>query len=554
MSKSRRNRSLAVVPAVATATAAVVAKSSPVTANEYAHGVAVRLARDSFAAISNPRRRRLRKGDGGYHCDYRTVEELRNISRWLEYNSATYAGALHNWSQHLVGEGPVWVPKTKDTDWNRRAAELLAGDFAAKRHDIRGRHTWGRWIKLLAVSIVRDGSMGIAHTVNGPAQLIEAERVVAVDTDRQGRVTQYMVAQVKNGWLDYGSKEPISPAMMDFPAVITRISQDLGVPLCFSSLDDHDGIADLWQAEIDSAAESVRPWMILSHKDGNGLPGGQTIPGLLTAGNNSGANQGPNNGRPATPEGWMKTPNGNVMGLPPGLEGTPHQPDRPNLDVPEFTKQVMRVACMMLLPYELLFGDQADISYSNGRSIRKLANGLLNCFRSDYLNESLARIARSFLRGHMANDRLGVPKDPDAKAWMNGDWTWDEIPEHDRIKEREADTIDLNNGTATLKDLVGEEWQAKMEQTAIESVKRSVLAAKNLQEIQQLCNELNAQTPGLDIKWSHLVTIAGAASAPGAYLQAATGAVAVEKQSEDPAADDPAPAMKSKVEPAAVPV
>lgn len=547
MSRHRRNQisattSKASAPptasAVATAATGHPWKADPVMdPRDYTYDVVAQLARSSFSAISNPRRRRLRKGDGGYHCDYRTVEELRNISRWLEYHSGSYGGALHNWSQYLVGEGPCWTPSTKDVEWNRQCAKLLKDDFAAKAHDLRGRFTWGKWLKLLAISIVRDGSMGVVHTVTGAAQLIEAERIVAVDSDRVGRVIQYQVAAIKNGWLDYSSKEPISPAMMDFPSVVTRVSQDLGIPLLFSTLDDHDGIADLWQAEIDSATESARPWLTIEHKDSGALPGGITIPQALASANHSDAAKSPS-ARGDTPAGWVRTPNGNIMGMPAGLTGKVHQPERPNLDVPAFTKSVLRMACMMLLPYEFLFGDQADVSYSNGRSIRKLGNGLLNCFRTDYLTPTCTRIAHARIRQHMLNGRL-----PTVKDWRDGKFEWDEIPEHDRIKERQADTVDLQNGTATLKDLVGEDWQEKMEQAAIETATRSTLTAKNLQKIQVLCNELNEKTPGLDLKWSHLVTIGGAESTPGAYLQAATGAVAVEKQSE------PQDGAKTKADP-----
>lgn len=544
MSRSRRHRSAAVTATQAppTSTAvATVASAAPADARDYTYDVMVQLARSSFAAISNPRRRRLRRGDGNYHCDYRTVEELRDISRWLEYHSGSYAGALHNWSQYLVDEGPTYTPTTKDKDWNRKAHVLLAADFAAKRHDVRGRFTWGKWLKLLATSIVRDGAMGVVHTATGPAQLIEAERVVAIDSDRIGRIISYHVAEVRNGFIDYSTREPMSPVMMDWCPVVTRVSQDLGIPLLFSTLDDHDGISDLWQAEIDSASESARPWMRIEHDSANAMPGADTIPNQLLAANGSAPAQAPS-ARGDTPAGWIKTPNGNIMGVPKGLKTIVHQPERPNLDVPEFTKSVMRMACMMLLPYELLFGDQADISYSNGRSIRKLGNGLLNCFRKDYLEGTITRIAHSLLRQHIVHGRLPMPQDDDGKdAWKKGKWEWNEIPEHDRIKERQADTVDLNNGTATLKDLVGEDWQDKMEQTAEETATRSILAAKNLQKLQELCNQLNEETPGLDIKWSHLVTIAGAASAPGAYLQAATGAVAVEKQ-DDPAAKKTEPA------------
>lgn len=543
---SRRNRARQAAAVAAAQGGNTVAKFAPPSAvqaqvanhvhdpRDYAYEVIAQLARSSFAAISNPRRRRLRRGDGNYHCDYRTVEELRDISRWLEYHSGSYAGALHNWSQYLVGEGPCYTPMTKDKDWNRAAAALLADDFKNKRHDIRARFTWGKWLKLLATSIVRDGAMGVVHTATGPAQLIEAERVVAVDSNRIGQITSYTVAEVRNGFIDYSSKEQISPAMMDWCPVVTRVSQDLGIPLLFSTLDDHDGISDLWQAEITSASESARPWLTIEEKD-NGLPGGMTIPQALGAANGSSPAQAPS-ARGDLPAGWVRTPNGNIMGLPKGLTGKVHAPERPNLDVPEFTKSVMRMACMMLLPYELLFGDQADISYSNGRSIRKLGNGLLNCFRKDYLEATITRIAHALLRQHIVHGRLPMPQDDDGKlAWQKGKWEWDEIPEHDRIKERQADTIDLANGTKTLKDLVGEDWQDVMEQRAEEYGKAAELVAAH--------NAAHPQQP---------ITIHAILGDPShtASLLVSIGASADQQAERKAGSVEPAPSGE-KLEPAA---
>jgi hypothetical protein len=302
--------------------------------------------------------------------------------------------------------------------------------------------------------------MGVAHTATGPAALIEAERILSVDKNRLGQVVSYTICDVRHGHLDLSTKQPVSGAMMDLPAITTRVSQDLGIPLCYSSLDDHDGISDLWQAEIDSAAESVRPWLRISHVDG-GLPGGQTIAGAITAGQP--ANPAPIPGRGDVPAGWIRTANGNIMGVPAGLKAEVHQPDRPNLDVPEFSKQVIRVASMVLLPYELLFVDQADVSYSNGRMIRKIGNALLDSFRTDYLVDPATRIIHGLLRQAMRRDEL-----PFVADWRKGHLEWPTIPEHDRIKERQADSIDLANGTASLKSLIGEKWQPTLKQRAAE--------------------------------------------------------------------------------------
>lgn len=523
---SKRHRQLIAQAANGTSARTVAAPAPAANAGaQYMIDLTAALARGSFAMITNPRRRRLRKGDGGYHCDYRTVEELRNISRWLEYHSGTYGGMLNNWCSFLVGAGPAWVPASADAGWNRLAAEAVRKQLDAKAHDVRKKHGWGAWIKLLARSIVRDGMMGIVHTAAGAAQLIEAERILSVHSTAIGQVVDYEICNQRLGSLDLASRQPIPAGMMDLPAVITRTSQDLGIPLCFSSLDDHDGISDLWQAEIDASAESVRPWLRIKHKDG-GLPGGVTIPQALAAGQP--AAPIPAAGRDSEPAGWIRTPNGNIMALPPGLEADVHQPDRPNINVPDFCKQVIRVASMVLLPYELLFVDQADVSYSNGRMIRKIGNSLLDAFRSDHLNAPLTRIIHGILRGCMLRNEI-----PTVSDWRNGSLEWDAIPEHDRIKERQADTIDLANGTASLKRLKGEAWQPILEERATEYAFAAELVAAH-----------NLKFP------AHPITIAHLMGDPAHLASLAVSFGASADQATQPR---PAPAAKSEPKPAVQP-
>lgn len=459
---ARQSAALSAPPArVVSATAQAVAAD---VADEKLTSYVARLARDTFAIISNPRRRRQRRGSGDYHRDYQTVDELRRVSRWQEDHAGTYAGPLFVWETHLIGQGPEWVPATSNEAWNRAAALVLAADLADRKHDARRRWDWGPWLKLLARSIVRDGQMGVAHSATGAAQLLEAERIVDVDVTSAGQVAHWKIADWKGGQLNIAGAYPVPASMIDVCQIVTRTSQWFGVPLTCSSLDDHDGIADLWTAEIDTAAESVRPWMVIEHEGGShGLPGGQTIPETLAAGQDASGEPRASGGRDTAPAGWIRSANGNIMGVPAGLKATPHQPDRPNLDVPEFCKAMLRIFSLVLLPYEILFGDQGGVNHSNGRGITRMANRMLDCFWKAHLDRPATRIAHGLLRAAMLDGRLEWNSE-----YKLGKWKRDPIPEHDRVKERQADALDRANGTATLKDLLGETWQATMRQHATE--------------------------------------------------------------------------------------
>jgi hypothetical protein len=440
----------------------VVAQAEQVSGADAVQAIKARLARDSFSVVSNPRRRRLRNGDGSFHCDYRTVDELRQISRWQEYHAGTYGGLLSTWATYLGA--PTWTPGTSDPTWNEAAAKVIAVDLKAKKHDVRRRFGWDQYVRLLAIGLARDGQVGLAHTVYGAAQLIEAERIVDVETNGVGAIINWKIAPLKGGHLDLQNQVPVSAAMVDVLQILTRASQTFGLPVCFSTLDDHDGIADLWQAEIDSAAESARPWLMAEEKDGAlGLPGGVTIPDALGATAQSTSTIRGSGGRDSAEMGWVRTVNGNIIGAPKGITLKPHQPGRPNTDVPEFSKAMLRIVCMALIPYELAFLDQAGINMSNGRGIVRVGNLMLDAFRRTHLNAPLARQAHGLLRAAMAEGRLPVNKE-----FQLGDWEWPSIPEHDRLKERQADAADRANGTANLKDLVGEQWKPKCDQRALE--------------------------------------------------------------------------------------
>ncbi len=452
------------------ATLAVVARAEW---QESGADAVAKLARGSFSVIDNPRRRRQRRGDGSYHCDYRTADELRQISRWQEYEAGTYGGLLNTWATYLGA--PTWVPATSDPEWNKLAAKIVAVDLAAKKHDVRRRWGWDQYVRIIAISIARDGQMGIAHNTLGGAQLIEAERLTNVESTTLGQVITWTVAPMRNGQLDLANAAPVAAAMMDVPQIVTRTSQTWGLPICYSTLDDHDGIADLWQAEIDSAAESARPWLMAEEKEGRaGLPPGISIADALggtTAPTDAIRGSG---GRDGADMGWVRTPNGNIMGAPKGLTLKAHQPGRPNTDVPEFSKSMLRICCMVLLPYELAFLDQAGINMSNGRGIVRVGNTMLDRFRSTYLNAPLTRQVHGLIRTAIADGRLPVNKE-----WALGDWSWPKIPEHDRLKERQADAIDRANKTANLKDLNGEQWLGMMQQTATEYDEAAKLVEKH---------------------------------------------------------------------------
>jgi hypothetical protein len=79
----------------------------------------------------------------------------------------------------------------------------------------------------------------------------------------------------------------------------------------------------------------------------------------------------------------------------------------------------------------------------------------------------------------------------------------------------------------------------------------AVAEIDRITEIQRKINDANNAVPGLNLNWAQIATIGGAASAPGAYLQAAASSsqvAATVEQIQDPEAgrnnaNEPEPEM-----------
>ena len=412
----------------------------------------------SYRPAYNPRNRDkgVVDGTGNYHLDDVTRLRLRSLSRHLERNNDLYDGLLTNWSIYLVGSGPRPVPTSKNPDFNAAAAELFAEHAKAKRLDARRLFPWAHWVALFARAIARDGDAGVYHLEDGSAQLQESERIAEVLTDGVGRITGYRLAnELSSGNSTMTATGDVIPAhLMSLAAWRKRPSQTRGEPVLTSGLDDWDRLDSLNEAEIISAESASLPWIVIKKQAGQYGASPTIVPGDQQAAKPPGA---------YAPDGWQRSDAGSMLGLPPGLDGTPWSPDRPNLNVPAFVRMNLRHLCLPLLPYEIAFLDIGDLNYAAIRGVGTLAKRKLADFRTHLLEDPLSRIYRDWARAQIIAKNL--PFVPDFAAHR---WEWDELDIRDRDKDATAVSKELENGTLTMQDELGPNWRLVMKQRDIE--------------------------------------------------------------------------------------
>lgn len=430
----------------------------------------VQLVAGSYRAADNPRRRSNSwiDGSGDFHLDGATRRKLRTLSRSLERNSDLYDGLLTNWMTFLVGSGPRPVPLTKNEEFNALAPKLFAQDAKRCRLDARGMFPWAQWVAMLARSVARDGNAVVMHSGDGRGQLLEDDRIGEVALDPLGRI-------IGMSFIDAGAatmtKQTDLYPTTDFSlcSYRTRPSQTLGHPVLVAGLDDWERLDSLNEAEIVSAEAASLPWLLIKHKDGStGIP--------LSFGNNGAATAAMAAGGPApvpaTPVGWQRSDAGSIMGLPPGLDGEPWSPDRPNLNVPEFVRMNLRHLCLPLLPYEVAFLDIGALNYAAIRSVGALARRRLGDFRTLIIEDPISRMFRDWARAQILAKRLPFTSD-----FAEHRWDWDELEIRDRDKDAKAVEQEMANGTLTLQEAIGPNWRQVIDQLAVE---RDYRASKGL--------------------------------------------------------------------------
>ena len=84
----------------------------------------------------------------------------------------------------------------------------------------------------------------------------------------------------------------------------------------------------------------------------------------------------------------------------------------------------------------------------------------------------------------------------------------------------------------------GGDYRQVWAQANKEQIEMAVAEIERIAEIQRKINDANNAIPGLNLNWAQIATIGGAASAPGAYLQAAASSTQVSATVEQTQDED----------------
>lgn len=160
-------------------------------------------------------------------------------------------------------------------------------------------------------------------------------------------------------------------------------------------------------------------------------------------------------------------------------------------------------------------------SYSAMRGDNQDEERLIGPVRDWFGHGTIGRCYREVLPFLCAKTGVPMPKRIKYKLLPDGQ------PYVDPAKDIEAANAAINSGLSTREIEVakrGGDWRAIAKQREAEEIKTALGAIDKIAQIQKACDA--SGVPGLT--WSHIVTLSGAGSAPGAYLGASIQAPAAQ--------------------------
>ncbi len=250
---------------------------------------------------------------------------------------------------------------------------------------------------------------------------------------------------------------------------------------------------------------------------------------------------------------------GTVTRLYPGEDAKIIQSSRPNQQIAPF-RDMMRgdLAGALRVSRKWLNRDYSSATFMNTRMEQNDAS-------------RQHKATQNWLARHVASQpylevlpyiflRLGIamPEDPVAAAKFKAHRIMPDLPEYvDPVKDGQAAIQNIGGGLTTLEEECsrrGKDYQQIIEQHLRETEEADAATVRRIASLNKAISAAKATDPDLSLDWSQVVTLAGATSAPGAYLDAVASAQMSESSGnesgnatgQDEAKPDP---DKAKAEP-----
>lgn len=511
------------------------------------HGLAAHAAADSYRATKTDRARPIvRDGSGFRHADDHSRRLARELARDQDRSSALYRSIVTTFLDHNIGVGVLPIPTTEDPQWNDRASKLFADECDTL--DIEGADTYGSLQRKWGRAVVNDGDLALIKLSDGKLVTVEADRIDGrrpVNQHRRliggvllesltGRRLEYGVCNYNiGGFVDVNRPNWYRADQVVWIGSTSRKSQVRSLPALVASLDDAERADSLIEAEIITAEQASMIWGWITNAQASA--GGGIDP--LASTNRDGSTALAAGDRDHVQ--YQNFVAGMLGFLGAGRDFKQAQTAKPNLNVVEFIKALMRLfSAEVGVPYELTLLDVGGLSWSSNQALLAFCERRQQVWRSQVFGPGFSEIWRWRVRSYI---KRGLLKDrPD---WYRHEHDWPAPPALNGPDQVTTDRGNLEIGRTSLHRLVGRNWAAVLREQAIEQRLRDELAVQRIAAVEDLLAPLRQQYPGLaDLTWAHILSLGGAITAPGAFLNAANPARPASETPPASPAPEPEPA------------
>ena len=457
-------------------------------------------------------------GSGDRHADARARAILRDRSQDMERNVEPYHVMVHG-AARLFG-APSPRPTVGDDEWRALVVRRWRQRAKSRRagFDRRGIQTWGALCRSWWTSWLVDGDVAYVPQTDGSVATIEADQICGgpargnqyrrtvggITLDAQDRPVQVWIApRTSSGIVRASEAKPVEAELVHLLVSPWRVSQTRGLPLITAGLDNQERVDALVESEVITAEQASTIYGAMQRS----MTPGQVPPGVplsnsteYPAGTWSGEGATSDDRQPMLQQ-WSA---GSYFELPAGMTWQQIDTNRPNLNVVEMLRQVLRVSAATIgIPMPVLYADFHGINWSGNRGLISLAREALRWWRGNYCEPFIDPVYGYWLETQMRSGAIpkpaGVPpQDIYDHAW---DWPMPEWP--DPYKEEQRHGLALQQGTDSLHRILGPEWENVLRERNDEVVLQDRLYIDRVLAVSDYLEEIarsRGATPPLSVR------------------------------------------------------
>lgn len=433
----------------------------------------------------------IRDGSGDRHVDDFSRRIARELARDLDRSSGLYRAAITAFIDLAIGGCVIPAPTTTNDEWNKRVAALIQAEYVdGPALDIEGVDNMGSLQRKWARAVVNDGDVLLLKTdLNGGKLVtIESDRIDGPRTgdNQHMRTSGGVRCNIQTGErisffiapYDAAGQNIVSAKAEAYPAneVIyigtpSRKSQVRSMPALVASLDDAERVESLIESEIISAEQASQLWGVLKDPAGTET-GGENPLAPINADGSPALGGFPMGGAGASANIPFQDFVAGLLGFIGNREFQQIKTERPNLNVTEFAKAVLRIFIAELgVPYEMAMLDVGGLSWSSNKAILAFSECRLKVWREQVFGPAFSAIYRWRVRSWIKRGLI-----VDIPDWAQHHHNWPLPPATDGPDQVITDEGNIALGKTNLHRLVGPHWRKIIDERAREILHACELA------------------------------------------------------------------------------